>query len=186
MFSSIMSKVGSVGWSGVKAGAGFGAGIASKTAKAAAGGIKDAAVESSGPVGKAAEVVGKVAWEVGKATGKAAGSEALRYGGLGRDLAFGLVEEKESMMKFNKKLGKFEKVGGGYGLSKTGKAVVGGAVAYQGISGGVAAYDSSQQGRMVDQQMTTATQTVDDYTTKNDFGGATGDLVFALHTNRRG
>ena len=182
MFSSIMSKVGSVGWSGVKAGAGFGAGIASKTAKAAAGGIKDAAVESSGPVGKVAEVVGNVAWEAGKA----AGDEALRYGGLGRDLVFGLVEEKESMMKFNKKLGKFEKVGGGYGLSKTGKAVVGGAVAYQGISGGVVAYDSSQQGRMVDQQMTTATQTVDDYTTKNDFGGATGDLVFALHTNRRG
>ena len=182
MFSSIMSKIGSVGWSGVKAGAGFGAGIASKTAKAAAGGIKDAAVESSGPVGKVAEVVGNVAWEAGKAVG----SETLRYGGLGSDLVFSLVEEKESMMKFNKKLGKFEKVGGGYGLSKTGKAVVGGAVAYQGISGGVAAYDSSQQGRMVDQQMTTATQTVDDYTTKNDFGGATGDLVFALHTNRRG
>ena len=164
MFGSIMGKVGSVGWSVVKAGAGFGAGITSKTAKA----------------------VGNVAWEAGKVAGKAAGSEALRYGGLGSDLVFSLVEEKESMMKFNKKLGKFEKVGGGYGLSKTGKAVVGGAVAYQGISGGVVAYDSSQQGRMVDQQMTTATQTVDDYTTKNDFGGATGVLVFALHTNRRG
>ena len=182
ILNSVMKKVGSATWSGVKAGTKVGANVTSGTVKAAAGGIKDAAIASSGPAGKIAEVAGKVAWE----TGKAAGGEALRYGGIGKNLIFGLVEEKESMMKFNKKLGKFEKVGGGYGLSKTGKAVVGGAVAYQGISGGVVAYDSSQQGRMVDQQMTTATQTVDDYTTKNDFGGATGDLVFALHTNRRG
>ena len=73
ILNSVIGKVGSATLSGVKAGTKVGANIASGTVKAAAGGIKDAAIASSGPAGKIAEVAGKVAWE----TGKAAGGEAL-------------------------------------------------------------------------------------------------------------
>ena len=94
---------------------------------------------------------------------------------------------KRETHTYDRATGKVKVDSGGLKFTKLGLGVLFGAGA---LSGSVDAVQTAADDRVgaVDPQTVTATPTIkkQDYTTNLDDGGATGDLVFALHNNRHG
>lgn len=164
--SSILKSIGSIG-------------------KTAGKFIGNVANNSVGNIGSMGINIGKAAWSsqqyIGEATIKVAkfgADEAFKVGSVFNKATEKMINKKDAEYVFNKKTGKIDEKNGGYSLSKIGWGIVAGDTAYNGFSGALDTYNQENQGN-TDQFMTNATPHIDD-------ASATGDLVFALHNNRRG
>lgn len=142
------------------------------------GNVGEIAIGTASAIGKtvigAQQYVGAAAMK----TGSFAFNEAASVGERLFNVSSSFVKNKESKLVFNEKTGHLADEGGGYGLSKVGWAAIAGATAYNGFSGAMNTYEQSVQGQ-IDPSMSNSTPKIDD-------AAATGDLVFALHNNRRG
>lgn len=188
LFDDVKEAVGEKIWSGVKSGVKATAKTTYNVGKTTVIGAAKGAIASAPYVGSAAKGVGKALWHGAEFIHdtfdpmrpvKAASKTAFNLGGQ-------LIKKDPVKYHFNKLTGKTVRKGGGYKLTGLGVGVMGSFATAGSAIDGLESTTATAMGT-VSSGMLTATPDFAprEYSFANN-GGATGDLAFALHNNRKG